>query len=140
MAMYVDDSGGGSSQPPPGWGSIGDSMARFASMAADGGIEVNDTGGQALLNAIHKMQDWVSSQETKLYQLAQEMPLGSSHAAQVMKPYVQQVATDGQGFLTTLNQFRESLKNAEQGIKTAMANYRATEEANQAAIHKAGPA
>jgi hypothetical protein len=56
-----------------------------------------------------------------------------------MKPYIQQVANDNQGFLTVLRQFRESLTKAEQGIRTAMANYQATEEANKSTLRKGGP-
>jgi Pyruvate/2-oxoacid:ferredoxin oxidoreductase gamma subunit len=106
-------------------------------MAADGGFEVNQAGGEALLGAIRHMKDWLNSQENKLFALRQELPLGSSHAAQVMKPYVQNVAVDEQGFLTQLAKFRESLSQAEQGIQTAMANYHATEEANRQALRKA---
>jgi len=137
--VYIDNGGGTSGDSEVTWASIGESMAQFASMAADGGFEVNEAGGDALLGAIRHMKDWVNSQENNLYQLSQEMPLGTSHAAQVIKPYVQQVATDGQGFLTVLNQFRESLTNAEQGIKTAMANYRATDAANASGLRDATP-
>ena len=137
--MYIDDSGGGG-DTGQAVGSIAEGMAKFASMAASGSFEVNDTGGQALLKTIHKMQDWLNSQLVDLYRLTQEMPLGSSHAAEVMKPYLRNVATDAQGFLTQLQQFRESLAKADQGIRTAMANYRATEETNKTALRKAGPA
>lgn len=136
--MHVD-SGGGGGQPSADYTAIGENMAMFAAMAADGGIEVNETGGEALLTAIRNLKDWADRQQRRLVVLGQELPLGSSHAAMVMKPYVQQVAIDGQGFLTQLGEFIKSLENAEQGIQTAMANYRATEEANQAALRKTGP-
>ncbi|RSM76992.1 hypothetical protein DMH04_35690 [Kibdelosporangium aridum] len=142
--MYEDL--GGSAQPDIGWadigkniGSIGASMSAFAGAAAAGGFEVNEAGGKALITAIQKMRDWANGQETKLYQIAQELPLGDSNAAKVMKPYLQQVAVDNQGFLTQLAAFRESLDKAEKGIDTAMANYRATEAANAASMRKTGP-
>jgi hypothetical protein len=134
--VYIDN--GGSSDEVT-WASIGESMAQFASMATDGGFEVNQAGGDALLKAIHKMQDWVNSASSDLQLLAQEMPLGGSHAAAIMKPYVRDVAVDQQGFLTQLSQFRESLVKAEQGISTAMGNYHATEEANQNALRNVTP-
>ncbi|MBP2330837.1 hypothetical protein JOF56_011222 [Kibdelosporangium banguiense] len=134
--MYIDNDGDSGEIT---WASIGESMANFASMAADGSFEVNAVGGKALLGAIGRMQDWVDGQSGDLRYLEQELPLGTSHAAQIMKPYVQQVATDKQGFLTVLRQFRESLTKAEQGIRTAMANYQATEEANESTLCKGGP-
>ncbi|MCE7001330.1 hypothetical protein LWC34_00515 [Kibdelosporangium philippinense] len=109
-------------------------MASFANLAASGGFEVNEAGGEALIKAIQRMRDWANGQVLDLRQLAQQMPLGTSHAAKVMKPYVQQVAIDDQGFLTQLAKFVESLDKAEQGIRTAMANYKATEEANRTSL------
>jgi hypothetical protein len=134
--VYIDN--GGSSDEVT-WASIGESMAQFASMAADGGFEVNQSGGDALLRAIHKMKDWANTEALNLRDLAQEMPLGTSNAAKVMKPYVQQVAIDEQGFLTQLAKFQQSLANAEQGIRTAMANYQATEDAKAAALSQIQP-
>jgi hypothetical protein len=137
--VYIDNGGSTSDSGEVTWASIGESMAQFASMAADGGFEVNESGGEALLSAIATMQHWISDKSFDLQQLAQEMPLGTSHAAEVMKPYVRNVATDDQGFLTQLAQFREALNKAEQGIRTAIANYQATDSANQATLNKAWP-
>ncbi|MFC0112773.1 hypothetical protein [Kibdelosporangium aridum] len=143
--MYEDL--GGSAQPEIGWadigkniGSIGASMGAFASAAAAGGFEVNETGGKALLAAIKSMKEWVNEQESGLSEIAQVLPLGNSNAARVMAPYVQQVAVDGQGFLTQLAQFRDSLAKAEEGINTAMARYQATEQAKKSSFGNAGPA
>jgi hypothetical protein len=136
--MYIDAGGGG--QPEVGWDSIGASMTAFANMAASGGFEVNESGGEALLTAIRRMRKWASDQELTLADLAQPMPLGTSHAAEVMIPYVQQVATDDQGFLTQLARFQQSLQKAEEGILTAMANYKATEEAKRASFGTIEPA
>ncbi|SMD23789.1 hypothetical protein [Kibdelosporangium aridum] len=140
--MYEDL--GGSAQPEIGWadigkniGSIGASMGAFASAAAAGGFEVNETGGKALLKAIEKMQDWVNGQVLDLRQLAQQLPLGQSNGAKVMKPYLQQVASDSQGFLTQLTQFNDSLAKAAEGINTAMAKYKETEAAKSAAFRQA---
>jgi hypothetical protein len=47
-----------------------------------------------------------------------------------VKPSVQQVASDQQGFLTQLTKFRESLVKAEEGIKKAMANYQDVDASN----------
>ncbi|MCE7009735.1 hypothetical protein LWC34_44040 [Kibdelosporangium philippinense] len=143
--MYVDEGGGGGQRSVDwgdigkGIGSIGASMDAFAGAAASGGFEVNETGGQALLNAIRGMKRWVDRQQMGLLDIAQRLPLGGSHAAQVISPYVQQVAIDDQGFLTQLAQFSESLEKAEKGIETAMANYRATEEAKRSAFRGIEP-
>ncbi|ALG08045.1 hypothetical protein [Kibdelosporangium phytohabitans] len=121
------------------WDSIGSSMDAFAGMAASGGFEVNQSGGDALLKAIRSMREWANEQQLGLRDLAQRMPLGGSNAAQVIAPYAQQVAVDGQGFLTQLKHFNDSLAKAEEGINKAMANYKATEQANRAALGRIEP-
>ncbi|MDQ3404807.1 MAG: hypothetical protein M3548_15695 [Actinomycetota bacterium] len=123
--MYIDEAGGS----PLGAG-IGKSMDQFAHGAASGAFAVNEQGGQALLNAIADMAAWVDSEQFQLRQLEQEASLGSTNGAQVMKPYLKQVASDGSGFLTQLTAFRESLVKAEEGIKQAMVNYRQTDNLN----------
>lgn len=56
--------------------------------------------------------------------------LGSSNAAQVMKPYVRQVASDTRGFITQLMAFGQTLRKAEDAIKRAMESYREAAEAS----------
>lgn len=113
-----------------GGGGGGDMMAMAKSMvnlkqaAADGSFAVNETGGQALLVAIREMAKWVDDNLADLGTLAQQPALGTSHGAEAMKPYVQEVATDNAGFLTMLQQFRASLVDAEAGVIGAMNNYR----------------
>lgn len=106
-----------------GGGGIVASAKLFAKAAAEGSFSVSETGGQALLTAIREMKDWIDSQDFALNMLEQSAPLGTSHGAETMKPYLQQVANDQQGFITMLREFRESLNQAEQGINTAMAAY-----------------
>ena len=103
---------------------IAQGAASFAKAAADGSFAVSETGGRALLEAIREMRDWIDSQGNRLYLLQQQPQLGSSYGAETMKPYVQQVASDQQGFVTMLKAFRNSLDEAEQGINDAMGNYR----------------
>ena len=102
---------------------IAQGAASFAKAAADGSFAVSETGGQALLEAIHEMRTWIDGQDNNLLFLAQQPQLGGSHGAQALKPYVQQVAQDNQGFVTMLRAFYNSLDQAEQGIKDAMKNY-----------------
>ncbi|HEY0448982.1 hypothetical protein [Actinophytocola sp.] len=99
----------------------------FAKAASEGSFAVSERGGQALLQAITEMRDWIDSQDFRLNVLQQEAPLGSSHGAATMKPYLKQVADDQQGFITMLRQFRLSLNDAEKGINDAMANYKGTD-------------
>lgn len=110
-----------------GMGGIVASTKMFAKAAAEGSFAVNETGGQALLAAITRMKTWINSQGRHLTRLEQPAPLGTSQGAQTMRPYLQQVANDHEGFITTLEQFRESLNEAEQGIKAAMASYQNTD-------------
>ncbi len=102
---------------------VAQGAASFAKAAADGSFSVSESGGRALLEAIRQMKDWIDSQDSRLYYLQQEPQLGGSHGAQAMKPYVQDVAGDQQGFITMLGAFRASLDDAEQGINDAMGNY-----------------
>ncbi|MCG8915168.1 hypothetical protein L6E12_05110 [Actinokineospora sp. PR83] len=120
--MYIDEGAGAPLD------AIGKSIDAFAGAAAAGQFAVNRTGGDALLAAIKKMKDWIDDKQTDLGVLEQEPMLGASNAAQVMKPFVQQVATDAQGFITQLRAFRVSLEQAEVAIGQAMANYREADE------------
>jgi len=124
--MFIADGGGGGGDSP--FEAIGKSMDMFAGAAASGGFAINETGGKALLQAIQGLKDWIDLNRTDLQELAVQRKLGNSNAALTMKPYMVQVASDGQGFLTMLMKFRESLVKAEQGINDAMKNYHATDQ------------
>lgn len=128
--MQVADGGGGAIGSAIGQ-SIFDSMNSFANSAASGAFEVSAEGGDALIKAITEFQDWVNSEIRTVDRLAQERMLGTTNGAQVIAPFVQTVATDGQGFATQLKALAQSLEKAKEGIQKAMENYRATEEANR---------
>jgi hypothetical protein len=98
-------------------------MQAFKQVTAEGRFAINETGGKALLEAFREMAAWVDGKSYELNLLAQQPQLGSSNGANTMKPYVQQVATDQEGFITMLKEFRESLADAEQGVLDAMNNY-----------------
>jgi hypothetical protein len=99
-------------------------MSGLLAAANDGSFSINETGGQALLQAIREMARWVDDNIGDLRLLAQQQPLGTSNGAEVIKPYLQDVATDQEGFLTMLQEFRASLTDAEAGVLGAMNNYR----------------
>jgi hypothetical protein len=103
---------------------IAKGAADFAKAASEGSFAISERGGQALLEAIREMGDWIDAQSHRLSYLQQDPRLGTSHGAQAMRPYVQEVATDQQGFITMLQAFRVSLDQAENGIREAMNNYR----------------
>jgi hypothetical protein len=123
--MYIDE---GSSAPLE---AIGKSVEAFAASAASGQFAVNEAGGDALLAAIRTMSTWLRDNQEALNTLAQQPRLGSSKAAKTMAPYVANVASDEQGFLTQLAGFDASLKKAEAAIKQAMANYQDTDRLNE---------
>ncbi len=110
-----------------GMAAMAASMVSLKQAAVDGSFAVNETGGKALLVAIREMAKWVDDNLADLDILAQQPPLGTSHGANAMKPYVQQVASDNQGFLTMLREFRTSLADAEEGVVAAMGNYQNTD-------------
>ena len=128
--MLIADGGGGGALSP--FDAIGQSMDMFAGAAAAGGFAVNETGGKALLQAIQNMKDWVDANRLDVQRLGARFPLGSTTMAEALKPYLNDVVTDGQGFATMLMKFRESLDKAEQGINDAMKNYHATDQGGQA--------
>lgn len=127
--MFIAEGGGGGGSP---FDAIGKSMDMFAGAAASGGFAVNETGGKALLQAIQNMQDWVDRNRRDVQRLSMQLPLGGTTMATQLKPYMNNVVSDGQGFMTMLLKFRESLDKAEQGIKDAMKNYHATDQGGQA--------
>jgi hypothetical protein len=115
----------------PMGGGLATSMISFKEAAADGSFTINETGGKALLAAIDEMMKWVDDNLMHLGTLSRELPLGTSKGADLMKPYVQQVATDDQGFITQLKEFRKSLADAQEGVHAAMRNYGHTEQGIQ---------
>ncbi len=98
-------------------------MGQFAALAANGEFAVNERGGQALLKAIRNLIEWIDDQQVRSAYLQQIAKLGTSNNAQVMQPFLQNVASDGSGFITQLQQLRTTLIDAEAGIRQAMANY-----------------
>jgi hypothetical protein len=120
------DAGGGG-----GIGKMAASMQGLKQAAADGSFAVNESGGKALLVAIREMAKWVDDNIADLGTLSRSPQLGSSYGAEAMKPYVREVATDQQGFLTMLREFRASLVDAEAGVVGAMNNYRQIEASVQ---------
>jgi len=104
-------------------GGIAASMKAIRSLGADGHFAISESGGEALIQAFREMATWVDNNLGQLNLIAQEPPLGSSHGATTIKPYAQQVATDQQGFITMLKEFRKALADAELGVQDAMRNY-----------------
>jgi len=116
------DAGGGGGVP---------SMDGFMAAAASGAFAVNETGGRALLQAIRDLAEVVDTNIADLSMNRRTLPLGGSNGANAMKPYMQNVLTDEQGFITRLTEFRKSLVDAESAINAAMANYKSTDSAVQ---------
>ena len=113
------DAGGGGGGVP--------SMTDLKEAATAGSFAVNEDGGQKLLTAIRDMAAWVDGNLADLG-TANQLPLGTSEGANLMKPYMREVFTDDQGFFTRLREFRKSLVDAEAAIIEAMKNYKNTED------------
>jgi hypothetical protein len=112
------DAGGGGGVP---------SMDGLIAAANSGAFTINESGGQALLQAIRDLAEVVDNNIADLSMNRRTLPLGGSNGANLMKPYMQNVLTDDQGFITRLKEFRDSLVDAESAINAAMANYHSTE-------------
>lgn len=109
-------------------------MGTIKKAGADGSFAISADGGQALIDAFNEMTDWVNDNLGKLRNLAQEPPLGSSNGANTVKPYVQNVASDQQGFLTMLLQFKDALADGKQGVQAAMDNYQTIDQGSTRAF------
>nr|WP_042183645.1 hypothetical protein [Kibdelosporangium sp. MJ126-NF4]CEL15684.1 hypothetical protein [Kibdelosporangium sp. MJ126-NF4]CTQ93609.1 hypothetical protein [Kibdelosporangium sp. MJ126-NF4] len=105
-----------------------ENMRNFKESAASGQFSVSDSGGEDMLRVIRMLQDWLGTADQG-GTLDQQPLLGGSYGAAAMAPFVQQVASDQQGFLTQLARLRDVLSDAESGVKQAMANYRRNEHA-----------
>jgi len=114
----LDDGGGGG----------GGAFDQFANLAQSGGFAISASGGEALLQAIRGLRDWLDEELGTLDYLSSQPRLGSSNGAEVMKPYVQAVAVDNHGFIPMLVKLGTSLESAETGIKAAMDNYGRADE------------
>jgi hypothetical protein len=127
--MYVDDR----STVPAAWNDPArnamdqmlENMKNFKESAASGHFAVSEAGGADLLQVIRLLQDWLAG--TDQGTIDQRPALGGSYGARAMSPFVQQVASDQQGFLTQLTRLRDVLGDAEAGVRQAMANYRQNE-------------
>lgn len=113
-----------------GGAKVGGMMDPIKQAGASGAFAINETGGKALLEAFKEMTTWVDDNLATMNTLAKQPQLGDTHAAEAMKPYVQEVATDQQGFITMLQQFRLALADAEQGVIDAMSHYKTMDDGN----------
>ncbi|MET0233845.1 MAG: hypothetical protein ABW224_04325 [Kibdelosporangium sp.] len=129
--MYLDDK----STVPAAWNDPArnamdqmlENMKNFKEGAASGQFAVSESGGQSLLKVLRMLQDWLAGHDNA--KLQQTPLLGGSYGAKAMAPFLEQVASDQEGFLTQLTRLRDVLTDAEAGVKQAMANYRQTEHA-----------
>jgi hypothetical protein len=102
-----------------------ENMKNFKESAASGHFAVSDQGGNALLQVIRMLRDYLANGDHGT--LDQRPALGGSYGARAMSPFVQQVACDQQGFLPQLVRLQTVLDDAEYGVQQAMANYRQNE-------------
>jgi hypothetical protein len=102
-----------------------ENMKNFKESASSGHFSVSDEGGNALLQVIRMLRDYLSNSDHG--SLDQRPALGGSYGARAMSPFVQQVACDQQGFLPQLRRLQSVLNDAEDGVQQAMANYRTNE-------------
>lgn len=138
--MLAADGGGAAAQVSMGAGmaSLGQQMASFRDAAAAGQFSVNDAGGKALLGAIDEMQRWLQTKRRYLDQLSQNGQYGSTHAAKVVEPYMNDVATDDGGLVLMLRKFESVLGDATKAINKAMVNYQQTDADSAGRVNQAG--
>lgn len=131
--MYLDEGGGAAGQAGS---SLWNSVQQFTRLAADGGFAVSPTGGQPMLDVLDRFIREMDDQEDKLQFISREPPLGRLEGGKVMAPFMVQVATDENGFVTRFRELRPILIKAREGIAKAMANYEETEAENEAKLRR----
>ena len=131
--MYVDDAGGARIGA-----TLGKELANEAATANGGGFAVEGRGAEALLRAVHDVADWLDGQLGRLDALDGDPPLGRTAGALAVGPHVRQAAVDDQGFLTQLRRLRETLAQAERGIRAAMSEYHSVDGLNAAGLAARG--
>ncbi|CAM3445699.1 hypothetical protein KIPE111705_09065 [Kibdelosporangium persicum] len=104
-----------------------ENMKNFKASATSGQFTVSPAAGEDLLRVIRMLREWLTGGNQRT--LDQKPMLGGSYGARAMAPFVQQVASDQQGFLTQLTRLSDVLSDAESGVRQAMANYRQNEHA-----------
>ncbi|MGH3624217.1 MAG: hypothetical protein ACRDQ5_20925 [Sciscionella sp.] len=120
-------------------GALAHSVRHMKASANAGQFGIDETGGHALIKACRHLKDWYYNKGGRLALLAQQPKLGSSHMAEVLKPYVQDVATNAKdGFLPRLRELIEVLDDFEASIQQAMKNYRNTDEEQKRNIGTSG--
>ncbi|HUQ58416.1 hypothetical protein [Lentzea sp.] len=103
------------------------------------GWAINDSGGQALINAAKDLYDELGEILSQADQLTEELPLGVTPAAQVYKPFIATVASDpAQGAITVLKKLRKEALEFQSEVEKAMAAYESTDMDNQQAVRLAG--
>ncbi|ANZ41813.1 hypothetical protein BBK82_43635 [Lentzea guizhouensis] len=124
------------------WADPSPFSAELGSLKATGaGVSwaINDCGGQALISAAEELHDELGEILLRAEQLAQELPLGTTPAAQVYKPFIATVASDpAQGAIPVLKKLREEVLDFRGEVEKAMAAYETSDRNNQQIIEQAG--
>ena len=122
-------------------GGFGDALNSLKAVGASGGWAINESGGRALISAAQELYEELGAILAQTDQLSEELPLGTTPAAQVYKPFMATVASDpAQGAVTVLTKLREEALEFKGEVEKAMAAYESADEAGQQGIDKAaGP-
>ena len=124
------------------WSSVsgfGAALDSLKAVGAAGGWAINESGGRALITAAQDLYDELGEILANSRDLGQELPLGTTPAAQVYKPFMATVATDpSQGAFAVLTKLREEALEFKTEVEKAMGAYKAADEGGQQNITKAG--
>ncbi|TCP54163.1 hypothetical protein EV191_103204 [Tamaricihabitans halophyticus] len=111
---------------------ISSSMQGFAQAAAEGKFAVNETGGQALINALDRVEQGLAEALQDVDLITMEPAIGDTPVAKVLKPFMQETAIGTeQSFLPNIKKFQEEvIPQAREAIKKAMENYQSSDSDN----------
>lgn len=121
--------------PANGGGFFGGMEAAIDKLVAaantGGGFTVTDEGGQALIDAIDTYIGKLDKHRQNADMLTRVLPLGSSPAANVFKPFLATIANDPvEGVIPAMESLRRRLEDAKAAIQKSMASYQLTEQQN----------
>ncbi|WP_196777808.1 hypothetical protein [Lentzea aerocolonigenes] len=126
---------------------VWDSIEEFGGAVDDlqsavaAGWAVDEDRGQTLLKAANDLYDRLDGHLQRADFLTQELPLGTTPAAQVYKPYLATIATDPhQGLIVALKELQRKTADIRTSIEKSMAAYDAAEQNSRQGINKANRA
>ena len=121
------------------FGGMSKAVTDLKNAAANGGFSISEQGGRDLMNAIRGLQQVIDHALMKSSELSAELPIGSTPAANVYKPFFQTIADNHpQALMPALRKLYNDLQTAYDTIHQATGAYAATDQSSASGLNNAG--